>query len=183
MCTTCLWLLPTQFYLRISLIYFLPIRNLNESVKIDLTLMSIALWWRAKRCTVCSNGKVFCLWPFTLFSVKKSAFSITAMNYLNYVFNKIFQILSNAFLQTELFFSTIFISPTSAILWRNKAIMLRFINKSFWINIWLCIVYPIAIKWYWHLFLFFPPEVDILLLNSSYMRGSNWHDHALPLFK
>lgn len=110
---------------------------------------------------------------------QKVWFTITVMNYLNYAFNKIFVILSNAFLQTELFFSTVFISPTSAILWKSETTMLRFMSKSLWINIWLFIINPIAINCYWHLFLFFFLLVDILPLLSSYMRGSIWHDHIL----
>jgi len=76
--------------------------------------MSVALRWRTERRTVCSNSILFIV-LHPVFN-QNVCFSITAMNYLNYVFNKIFQVLSNAFPETEVIFSPIFVLPASAIL-------------------------------------------------------------------
>lgn len=97
-CTACSRLPPAPFYRRTtSLIDFLPVTNLNESVPIDLTATTAASRWSTGRCPGCADGKALFMVLHRGFNLKL-CFSIAAMNYLNYAFSNIFQILSDAFL-------------------------------------------------------------------------------------
>lgn len=97
-CTACSQPPPAPFYRRTtSLIDFLPVTNLNESVPIDLTATTAASRWSTGRCPGCADGKALFMVLHRGFNLKL-CFSIAAMNYLNYAFSNIFQILSDAFL-------------------------------------------------------------------------------------
>lgn len=113
------------------------------------------------------------LFLHTVFN-QKFCLPIMVMNYSNYIFNKIFKMLANTVLRSELFFFPTVYTTHRCYSVQKQNNKLRFMNKIVWINIYLYIIYSTAIMWCfsWHLFNILL-EVDVLL-NSLYVR-SDWN--------